>query len=140
MKGSRFRSPDPVDLQAFAKFSVVGAAAATSYAAIATALVRWQVADPFTASLVTYAAIIPLAYASQRRFTFRSKARLAKSFTLYSLVQILALTLISQATLRFITGTAWLDAIVFLATAGVASILSFFISTLIFRSRDEAAR
>ncbi len=79
-------------LHRFARFFFVGVGSAMGYILIATALTHAGV-EPWLASGLTYFAFIPVAYALQRSYAFRSDTRHRDALPRYLLVQAAGQTL-----------------------------------------------
>jgi len=100
-----------------AAFLLVGASASVCYIMIAK-LLNWGGLTPTAASAVSYLLCIPLAYAGQRRITFRSSRRHHIAMVRYIATQGLGLT-IATATVHFT------------ASAGLPALLAFFLADVV---------
>jgi len=101
-----------------AAFLLVGASASVCYIMIAK-LLNWGGLTPTAASAVSYLLCIPLAYAGQRRITFRSSRRHHIAMVRYIATQGLGLT-IATATVHF-TASAGLPALLAFVLADVVA-------------------
>lgn len=77
-------------MRTLSTFLGIGGAATLAYIAISSLLVRAGF-TPWVVSFVCYAAFIPIVYAAQRKFTFRSSASHSSSFPRYVATQMLGL-------------------------------------------------
>jgi putative flippase GtrA len=105
-------------------FLGVGGAGAATYALLATGLDQAGL-PAWLASVLSYAALIPIVYWGQRRLTFRSSAPHASAFPKYVGAQMLGLSL-SAALPWFLPPAPRLPpALTFFAMIGVISALNF---------------
>ncbi len=109
------------------RFLIVGGTFSLSYALINAALVSAG-APPFTTALLLYAVAIPLAYVAQKKITFRVRKSGWRSFLVYLATQLGSFALVAGITTQFVAKIFWADTLLYLATAGTAAVLSFFIT------------
>jgi len=100
-----------------AAFVLIGASASLGYIVIAK-LLTWGGLTPTAASAVSYLLCIPLAYAGQRRITFRSSRRHHIAMVRYIVTQVLGLA-IATTTVHLAS------------SAGVPALLAFALADLL---------
>ncbi|MEJ6394205.1 GtrA family protein [Gymnodinialimonas sp. 2305UL16-5] len=111
------------------RFLLVGGAFAGGYA-IASALLTGPGGFPvYATSVILYALCIPLAFLIQMRVTFGLTQTRAVGFPIYAATQVTSLAVVTAITTRFVSGHFIADTLVFLASAGIAAVLSFAISS-----------
>lgn len=106
------------------RFLIVGGSFSLGYS-LATALLVAAGAPPYATAVILYLACIPAAYLVQKRFTFRVTQVPAGSFAIYAATQLAGLALVASVTTRFVTQIVAIDTMIFLATGGIAAVLSF---------------
>ena len=107
------------------RFLLVGGAFALGYA-VATALLVGRAGLPaFATSVIVYLICIPAAFLAQRRITFSRQEPRRGGFLVYATMQLVSLMAVASITTRFVTGVFVPDAILFLATAGAAALVSY---------------
>ncbi|HEV7251684.1 MAG TPA: GtrA family protein [Mesorhizobium sp.] len=118
------------------RFGVVGACASLMYAALAAGATRLGLLEPAVASTLIYCAIIPFAYLAHKRFTFQVERAGTLSFPAYAALQVATIVAVSVVTIRLINGHFARDALIYLMTAGVASVLSFLLCQIVIFKRS----
>ncbi|MEM1272969.1 MAG: GtrA family protein [Pseudomonadota bacterium] len=121
--------PSPRLPERFFRFATVGGAFAAAYALISAILVGPIGLPAYATSVVLYALCIPAAYFTQMRVTFGMRRTRAAGFPIYAATQLACLAMVTALTTRFVTGSLWIDALIFFGSAGAAAILSYVISS-----------
>lgn len=116
------------DLGQLIRFLLVGGAFAGAYSLGTALLVGPAGLPPLPTAIGLYALAIPAAFFVQMRVTFRLERTAAAGFPIYAATQLVSLALVTTITTRFVTRDVILDTGLFLASAGAAAVLSFFVS------------
>jgi putative flippase GtrA len=113
------------------RFIAVGGAFSLIYAVTTALLVGLAGAPALPTSILVYAACVPLAFALQKRVTFRNAETRRGGFLAYAAVQVASVSLVSFVTTRFVTGDMARDTLVFLVTSGAAAVLSYAVTNAV---------
>ena len=116
------------DALRFLRFAGVGAGFAFGYALVTALLVGPLGWPSFATSVGVYALCIPMAFWVQRHVTFGLRRTHRGGFAIYAGTQLLSLAAVTAVTSRFVTQNVAQDTSLYLATAGVAAVVSFVIS------------
>jgi putative flippase GtrA len=120
--------PHPNGFRKPLRFLMVGGAFSLGYS-VATALLVGPVGLPaFATSVILYVLCIPAAFFMQRKLTFAGQETRRGGFLVYAGMQVASLALVASVTTRFVTQVFVFDTLLFLATAGTAALLSYFVS------------
>ncbi len=112
----------------FLRFVLVGGSIAVVYsvlAALATSCL--PIPKPVSAGLA-WLLCIPLAFWSQRRFTFRQSQPHRHAFGLYAATQALSIGIVAAVSYLLAQGTFWHDLIVHLGASALAAVASYVIN------------
>jgi putative flippase GtrA len=110
------------------RFLMVGGAFSLGYSVVTALLVGPVGLPAFATSVVLYMLCIPAAFHMQRKLTFAGQAPRRGGFAVYAGMQVASLALVASVTTRFVTHVFVLDTLLFLATAGTAALLSYFVN------------
>lgn len=117
------------------RFLVVGGSFSLVYSVTTALLVGLAGAPALATSILVYAACVPLAFAAQKRVTFRNAETRRWGFLAYAGVQVASVAAVSVVTTRFVTGDFVRDTLIFLVTSGAAAVLSYAVTNAVsFRS------
>jgi putative flippase GtrA len=131
------RLPAGQDRARFARFTLVGVTYSLIYSAFTAVLVSIAGAPAFVTSTMVYALCIPLAYLTQKSFTFRAERVQRAGFVLYAATQVSCMAIVSLITTQLISGHVVQDTALFLATAGVTALASYWaMRCAVFRSAE----
>jgi putative flippase GtrA len=110
------------------RFLLVGGSFALGYSLVMALLVGPVGLPAFATSVVLYVLCIPAAFLAQRKLTFARQEARRGGFLVYAGMQVASLALVASVTTRFVTQVFVVDTLLFLATAGAAALLSYFVS------------
>jgi putative flippase GtrA len=123
---------------AFTRFVIVGGSFSLAYAVTTAGLIRFAGAPPLFTSIVVYLICIPLAFQAQKNFAFRAERTGRNAMWIYAATQMGSLTVVATITSLFVTKTFLFDTMLYLVSAGTASVVSYLIcSFIIFKAPPE---
>jgi putative flippase GtrA len=111
-------------MRMLASFVSVGAAGAIAYILLSSFLVTLG-AQAWIASVLCYAALIPVVYVGQRSLTFRSKAAVSSSFLKYAATQLFGLGLSAALPYVIERNTNWSPTTAFFYVAVLTVFVNF---------------
>ncbi len=115
----------------FLRFLIVGGSIAMIYALVCTGLTTRAGLPPGPVSVAVWLALIPPAYACQRRFTFRTENPRRGAMALYALTQGMGVAIASTVAWAFAGHDAGRDFAVFLAGSALAAVASWLMNRLV---------
>ncbi|EBA13903.1 GtrA family protein [Roseobacter sp. CCS2] len=127
----------PNQIWTFMRFLIVGGSFSLGYALVTAGLINFAEMPPLLTSVMVYLLCIPLAFLAQKKFTFRDGRSGKTAMLIYGATQLGSLAIVSTITSRFVTRNFVIDTALFLATAGMAAVVSYLICRyVIFRPRS----
>lgn len=115
----------------FVRFLLVGGSVAVVYSLVTTIVTMTVPLPPPALAVATWLAFIPVGYACQARFTFSGHEARPGAGALYSLAQVVSMSIVAIAAWAFASGESWADTLVYLGASAIAAVVSYAINRLL---------
>ena len=129
----------PEKLPTILRFGIVGGLSALSYSLLQAAITGLTVAPVFASGMILFCLFIPVTFAAHKRVTFRARTLHWQAFRGYALLQLGCFAMVSFVTTRMVTGTYLTDTILYIATVGLAAVISFLVGRFVLFRHSPAA-